>query len=1013
MPRIVLFPSSPRSAGFLLVAALCLVASASWAATPEWIWTNGDPKENDIAHFRKTIELKAKPKSAVFVGSCDNVLALFVNGKMVAQSSEWTYPARENITLDEGKNVIAVRGTNQGGNAAFVGLILVEHADGKKEQIVTDGTWLCTAEPAKGWQEAKFDDATWKKPHSFGKLGVGPWTSVSLDPTKPAGILATTEENIKALPGFKVELLYSVPKEVEGSWVSMTPDPKGRLIVCDQYGGLYRVTPGKDLESTKVEKIEIDLGEAQGMLYVFDALYVVVNKGQKYESGLYRVTDTNADDKFDKIEMLKKLDSGGEHGPHGIRLGPNGKLYVVAGNFTRPPEGYNSASPHRNWAEDQLLPRNPDGGGHDPHIFSPAGWVCRTDKDGKDWELVCAGLRNSYDIDFNTDGELFNFDSDMEWDTGTPWYRPTRVNHIVSGGEYGWRNGTGKWMEYSPDSLGAVVNIGLGSPTGVTFGTGAKFPAKYQRAFFINDWTYGKIYAVHMSPAGAGYTGSFETFIEGKPLPVTDICVNTDGALYFAIGGRRTQSGLYRVTYTGDESTSPAEPIKDEVAAGARALRKQLEAFHGKRDPKAIEVAWPHLNSNDRSLRYAARIAVEHQDLKLWRDKALSETHTTAAINLMVALARSGERGDKALLEQIVTRLSLLPLERLTEDQLLGAIRAYGLAFIRLNELAKDPANPGAEPNLATIHPASPDPKIAAALAKRLLPLFPNQSENVSRELATLLVYLETPGVIAPALKLLAEGQTQEDQLHYILVLRQVSPLMNQEQRKAFFSWITLAEQTGRGGNSFRKFLDRIRSDAAEKLSDADRVALKDVIEGKAKVDVVKLETTRQFVHNWQMEDLLPMLAEVEQGRSFEKGKLAYQATQCFKCHRFSGEGGDTGPDITGVGNRFNPQYILESLIVPSKAISDQYLNSMFLTDAGEVFNGRVLEENDKIVKIRTDPFARELTTIDKSTIVERQLSKTSEMPQGLLNTLTKEEILDLVAYIRSAGKADDKAFKK
>ena len=68
------------------------------------------------------------------------------------------------------------------------------------------------------------------------------------------------------------------------------------------------------------------------------------------------------------------------------------------------------------------------------------------------------------------------------------------------GGEYGWRNGTGKWPEYSPDSLGAVVNIGLGSPTGVEFGTGAKFPAKYQRALFINDWTYGKIYAVHMTP---------------------------------------------------------------------------------------------------------------------------------------------------------------------------------------------------------------------------------------------------------------------------------------------------------------------------------------------------------------------------------------------------------------------------------------------------------------------------------------------------------------------------------
>ena len=113
-------------------------------------------------------------------------------------------------------------------------------------------------------------------------------------------------------------------------------------------------------------------------------------------------------------------------------LGPDGKLYVIAGNFTEAARRTTiPTSPHRNWAEDQLLPRNPDGGGHDPHIMAPGGWVARTDPDGKNWELLCAGFRNPYDIDFNTDGELFTYDSDMEWDTGTPWYRPTRVNHLV------------------------------------------------------------------------------------------------------------------------------------------------------------------------------------------------------------------------------------------------------------------------------------------------------------------------------------------------------------------------------------------------------------------------------------------------------------------------------------------------------------------------------------------------------------------------------------------------------
>ena len=83
----------------------------------------------------------------------------------------------------------------------------------------------------------------------------------------------------------------------------------------------------------------------------------------------------------------------------------------------------------------------------------------------------------------------------MEYDFNTPWYRPTRVCHVVSGAEFGWRNGAGKRPEWYPDNLPPVVNIGPGSPTGMIFGYGAKFPAKYQKALFILDWSWGKLYA--------------------------------------------------------------------------------------------------------------------------------------------------------------------------------------------------------------------------------------------------------------------------------------------------------------------------------------------------------------------------------------------------------------------------------------------------------------------------------------------------------------------------------------
>ena len=372
-------------------------------------------------------------------------------------------------------------------------------------------------------------------------------------------------EKLKVIPGFKVELVHNVERDGEGSWVSMTIDPKHRLIVSDQYGKLYRVTPspvGGAPSETKVEPINVDIGEAQGLLWAFDSLYVVVNKGGKYPSGLYRARDTDGDGELDQVEMLRKIEGGGEHGPHGVVLSPHRKsLYIVAGNATRLPETSSSLVP-RDWGEDNLLPRMVDGSGFMRDEKAPGGWVCKVDPDGKNWELVSMGFRNAYDIAFNRSGDLFTYDSDMEWDFSTPWYRPTRVCHVVSGADFGYRNGAGKWPTYYLDSLPPVVEIGPGSPTGITFGYGAKFPEKYREALYICDWSYGKLYALHLKPTGSTYSAEVEEFLAGTPLPLTDIVVNPkDGAMYFAIGGRKTTSGLYRVVYNGaDPTTAPAEP---------------------------------------------------------------------------------------------------------------------------------------------------------------------------------------------------------------------------------------------------------------------------------------------------------------------------------------------------------------------------------------------------------------------------------------------------------------------
>ncbi len=342
-------------------------------------------------------------------------------------------------------------------------------------------------------------------------------------------------------PGFVAERLYVVPQESQGSWVCLTQAGDGRLITSDQYGKLYRVLVSDTAtEPVQVIPLDVEIGSAQGLLYTGDSLFVMVNEPGK--SGIYRVNHVDDDPAAISVDKLVAIDGDGEHGPHAVVLSPDHKwLYFCAGNHTRLPTLANSMVP-QNWDEDFLLYRLWDPRGHATGIMAPGGWVCRTDLSGQQCELIACGFRNQYDLAFNGDGELFTFDADMEWDLGTPWYRPTRILHVIGGADFGWRGGTAKWPSYFPDTLPSVVDVGPGSPTGVVFGSATSFPADYQTALFAADWSYGRIFAVNIEPRGASYVGEAKVFATAPALPVTDLAVGTDGALYFTTGGRRIQS---------------------------------------------------------------------------------------------------------------------------------------------------------------------------------------------------------------------------------------------------------------------------------------------------------------------------------------------------------------------------------------------------------------------------------------------------------------------------------------
>ncbi|HAV31202.1 MAG TPA: hypothetical protein DCX79_04275, partial [Planctomycetaceae bacterium] len=137
-----------------------------------------------------------------------------------------------------------------------------------------------------------------------------------------------------------------------------------------------------------------------------------------------------------------------------------------------------------------------------------------------------------------------------------------------------------------------------------------------------------------------------------------------------------------------------------------------------------------------------------------------------------------------------------------------------------------------------------------------------------------------------------------------------------------------------------------------------------------------------------------------------------FQVTACYKCHRFAGDGGVVGPELTAVSRRYNARTLLESIIEPSKVVSDQYEASVFVLDSGRTVTGRVVNlNNDRIMVCENMLEPGTLTTIPRDEIEETQPAKVSMMPAGLINTLNRDEVLDLVAYLQSGGDPDSPVF--
>lgn len=870
---------------------------------------------------------------------------------------------------------------------------------------------------AAGEQDETSDDDFWADSGTANEQA-----EAELPPAPVTDQKAQAADGLTVADGFSVELLYTAVREVQGSWVSITKDDRGRLIVSDEGDrGLFQITPARrgDADAlTKVEKIDVPLSAAQGLCWMNLALYA--NVSDEKDGGIWRVKDTNGDGQLNKAERLLALRGAGEHGPHAVVPTENGRgLYFLVGNNTDMPKFDRHRAPPT-WGDDRLLARQWDAHGNARAPIAPGdaagGWVAKYDLERRRTELIATGLRNAYDLAINSQGELFTADVDTEWDMGMPWYRPGRIYHVVSGGEFGWRPGTGSWPPYFEDSVAPVLEVGPGSPRGILFGTGAKFPARYQEALYTLDWRFGSIHAVHLKPQGGTYTATRERLVTGRPLPVSDAVVGDDGAFYFIVGGRGTQSALYRVFYTGTDVTTPV--VASRAARRARVQRRKLESYHRAAAPaNAITAAWPYLGSDDRSLRFAARVALENQPTKRWRPRALDETDPKVAVIALMALARQGKPEDCA---SVIEALGRLDFDQSTVPVRLAALRACGLALIRMGE---------------------PDEALRRSIIEALDPICPSSDDLINVELARLLVYLEAPSAVEKTMALMADldGAPMPDwakrirrngrpgsitelyggtinkmlrkppptrKLDYAFILRNAKQGWTMSHRQAYFEFFNEARKRT-GGPKYGEFLFAMRAEAISTCTPAVRDQLATFMEVQLLPTPPKSMTPPQGPGRmWTKQSALQAIGPELAGRSFSRGQNLFHATACSLCHQFNGAGGvggAIGPELSSVASKYSVSDLLDAILTPSKDIPDQYGSVIARTKSGKMVVGRMLEGADAVQVIGQDPAAPP-EVLQRKDLDSIHVSSVSQMPQALLHVLNEEELKDLVAYLLSSG---------
>ncbi|MEE2715620.1 MAG: PQQ-dependent sugar dehydrogenase, partial [Verrucomicrobiota bacterium] len=942
-----------RLLGVLAFTLICI--TEAWAG-PHWVRIEKNPPTLSGWIFHTSFELESKPVS----GSIRLIFektsgTLQINGAIVRRISEEDAKLELDALsyLRKGRNELWIK-AYQGralSNPAIALELTGKDETGNRFNIQTSPEWKSPS----------------GKVESQGDLGKEKWWT--LPPLKineaddytqwkrASGAKAGTDpKTFKLLPGFKANLIHSAGPD-EGSWVSLAIDEQGRLSIGREDKGIIRYTLNKDrTQIARTETINDDLRECRGLLYAHNSLYVNANQSK----GIFRLRDTTGDGLFDEQKLLHASEGGFGHGRNGLALGKDGKIYAIHGDSIKlPTDIHDRTSPLRK----KVTPFRPN-----------EGHVIRMDPDGSNREIFCAGLRNPYGIAFNADGEAFTYDADAEFDMGTPWYRPTQIKHLTSGTDFGWRAVTGSWPAYypdHPDNAQAMLDIGKGSPTGVAFGTKSKFPDDYRKALYVLDWTYGRILAVHLIPRGSSYTGAAEEFLRGQPLNLTDLYFGPDGAMYFITGGRKTQSALYRVHYNkpipAPRDLSAVEIHRKRNSAEQRSNRKKFESFHDTNPPKDLRL--PRTAWLGERTKLAEQYARHHHPELLKKPRwGNNWTELVYKINPKISENHLSQLNDHAIRER----------------EYPGSSSVKGIyAFKHAMEQTELPS------------------KTLQLIRHALQPEFPAETFELNQYLAPIMIKLDPVSAVPQTMHLLQISSSQRERIHYLYHLRHAKSGWSLKDRRNYFR-ILNEYDAFLGGRGLPQALNKIRADATATLTEKEKKELKQELKHKPTLPPMPDLSGRKFVNQWKESDFVNDLNF--ENADPDKGQKIFHLALCSRCHRKGKEGYPIGPDLSYLSRRFSPQALLTEILEPSKTIAENYHTTILKLKDGRTLAGQVipnLDYREPALQLAENPLhPNKITKVQKVDILERSESGISIMPQGLLNLMNKDEVLNLLAWL-------------